>query len=85
MSNDAQTATTDNHFGGCPKCGANTGMIHVGRHEWCYCTDHKLAWYVGSNLSSAWRDQTDADLQDNRQFLESLEVVDSAPPVQANT
>src|SRR5688500_10315760 len=44
------------HFGGCPHCGKNDGVLHVSREEWCYCDEHRTCWHVGSNLFSSWRD-----------------------------
>ena len=43
----------------CPVCGKNDGHINIGRGHWFYCIQHKKRQYVGSNLFSAWRDETE--------------------------
>jgi hypothetical protein len=34
-------------------------MINVGRIHWMICETHKTKWWLGSNLLSSWRDQTE--------------------------
>ena len=55
----------ESYFGGCPQCGKNDGCIHIGRAEWFFCKEHKTKWWVGSNLFSSWRVQTE---QEQRQI-----------------
>jgi hypothetical protein len=49
----------DDHFGVCPTCKKNDGYINVGKGHWFYCEEHRVCWFVGSNLMSSWRDQTE--------------------------
>jgi len=48
-----------NYFGDCPKCGRNDGYINIGRGHWFVCDRHKTKWYIGSNLFSCWKDETE--------------------------
>ena len=40
--------TTDELFGGCPLCGGNDALLHVGRGHWSVCREHQTRWDVGS-------------------------------------
>lgn len=51
----------DAYWGGCPTCERHDGYINIGRGHWFYCAEHKVCWWVGSNLFSSWKDQTDAE------------------------
>lgn len=51
----------DDYFGVCPACGYTDGYINIGRGHWFYCVVHKVRWFVGSNLFSDWRHETEAD------------------------
>lgn len=51
--------TTDHHFGACPQCGNDDGFYNAGRNHWFVCHEHKVRWWVGSNLFSAWREETE--------------------------
>jgi len=46
------------YFGVCPTCHKNDGCINIGQGHWMYCKAHKVMWYIGSNLFSAWREET---------------------------
>lgn len=49
----------DDDWGLCPTCGKTDGYINVGRGHWFYCQEHKKKWFVGSNLFSSWKDETE--------------------------
>lgn len=49
--------TTDEYFGGCPKCGKTNGYVDVGADHWFACDAHRTRWYAGSNLFSSWRNE----------------------------
>ena len=40
--------TTDEFFGGCPLCGQNDALLHVGLGHWSVCREHQTRWDVGS-------------------------------------
>jgi len=43
------------HFGGCPQCRLSNGFRSIGRDHWYYCDEHRMKWWIGSNLFSSWR------------------------------
>jgi hypothetical protein len=49
----------DNYFGGCPRCSKTDGYINIGRSHWFFCKAHRTKWWVGSNIFSSWREQTE--------------------------
>jgi len=51
-------AKHENYFGVCLKCGKTDGYINIGAGHWFYCKQHKMCWWVGSNLFSDWREET---------------------------
>ena len=57
-NNLTKQRAADACFGSCPVCGGSDGHINVGRSHWFRCDEHKVAWCIGSNLFSAWRDET---------------------------
>ena len=59
---------TEQYFGGCPKCGKAT-FLNVGRHHYLTCNEHKVYWYIGANIFSGWRDETEADWLRNQSIL----------------
>jgi hypothetical protein len=36
-------------------------MLNIGRGHWGYCTTHRVGWFVGSNLYSNWRHETEEE------------------------
>ena len=40
--------TTTEFFGGCPECGQNDALLHVGLGHWSVCREHQTRWDVGS-------------------------------------
>ena len=40
--------TTDEFFGGCPECGGNDALLHVGLGHWSVCREHQTRWDVGA-------------------------------------
>ena len=49
----------ESYFGDCPKCHGSDGYLNIGRDHWFHCEEHKVAWRVGSNLFSSWREEND--------------------------
>lgn len=47
-------------FGGCPQCGGHDGVFNAGRGHWFVCHEHRTRWFVGSNLFSSWKLETEA-------------------------
>jgi hypothetical protein len=63
---DARTPVTDEYFGGCPECGGSDFYFNIQRDHYCTCDKHKTVWYIGSNLFSAWQDESDEIWQGNK-------------------
>lgn len=63
------------YFGGCPQCGKNDGYVDIGCDHWFVCNEHKTKWWEGSNLFSAWREQTEEKCQKNREMLAEYRAV----------
>jgi hypothetical protein len=66
------------YFGGCPVCWQQQGVLNVGRAHLACCHTHKKYWYVGSNVFSAWREETEADWEKNKATLETYEECEPA-------
>lgn len=66
--------------GGCPECGSEGRLLHVGRRQYKVCHDHRLAWLIGENLFSGWRDLSPEQHEANRRQVESYTVIDDATP-----
>lgn len=68
------------HHGGCPECGGEGNLVHVGRQQWLVCHEHRLAWLIGENLYSGWRDLKPEQHEANRQMIERYTVIEDATP-----
>jgi hypothetical protein len=55
------TWENDGYWGVCPQCRRNDGYINAGRSHWFFCKEHRVKWWVGANLFSSWRDETEAE------------------------
>jgi hypothetical protein len=49
----------DDYFGVCPTCQKTDGYTNVGRSHWFFCKEHRVKWWVGSNLFSSWQGETE--------------------------
>ena len=74
-SEDVHPDESDDHWGACPACGGNDGHRNVGRHHWFFCIAHRNKWYVGDNLFSTWREETEDIWEENEQFLADFQQV----------
>jgi hypothetical protein len=54
-------------FGSCPHCKNADGYLNIGRGHWMFCDEHRTRWFIGTNLFSSWRDETEAE---QRQYYE---------------
>jgi hypothetical protein len=68
--------STSDYFGGCPWCGQTDGYRNVGRDHWFFCRTHKTKWWVGSNLFSGWRDETEQEQRNARRLLSEFTEVE---------
>lgn len=67
--------------GGCPTCGSEGELVHVGREHYGVCHEHQLAWHIGANLFSGWRNLRPEQHEANAQTIQSYTVI--ADPVPA--
>ncbi len=51
----------DDYWGVCPECKSHAGYINIGKGHWFYCAEHRVKWFIGANLFSSWRDQSEAE------------------------
>ena len=63
-------AAEDNYFGSCSVCGDYDECLNVKRDHHFVCHQHKKRWWIGSNLFSGWRDETEEKWERNAQLLE---------------
>ena len=60
---------TEHYEGACPKCGDTSGCLNIGRAHWFRCDEHRTKWYVGENMYSGWREETEEEWRANRDRL----------------
>lgn len=67
------------YFGVCPQCHKTDGYINVGEGHWFLCEEHKVRWFVGANLFSSCKDQTEEEQRTTYDDLDfsSFEHVES--------
>jgi hypothetical protein len=61
VCHDMSGDLVDDYFGVCPHCGKTDGYINIGRSHWMFCREHRVKWWIGSNIFSSWRYQTEAE------------------------
>jgi hypothetical protein len=49
----------DNYWGHCQYQGHRNYYLNLGRAHWMVCDECKIKWFVGENLFSSWRSQTE--------------------------
>lgn len=80
MEEETRDAEFCDSFGVCPHCGRNDGYLNVGRAHYFICHQHKMKWWIGDNLFSSWRHESETDFQDNRELLQSYQEIDPPSP-----
>jgi hypothetical protein len=69
-------ATSNNYFGDCPHCLKSNGILNVGRNHFGVCDEHKVFWWIGSNVFSGWKDETEEEWQRNEEKLSGFTRVE---------
>jgi hypothetical protein len=72
--------TTDEYFGGCPHCGQYSNCLNVNRSHWMMCDEHRVRWWIGSNLFSSWRHEDEVTWAKNILVLEEYSEVEPIFP-----
>ena len=63
----------------CPECGVASPYVNVGRVHIGFCQHCGVSWYIGANLFSGWKEETEDEQRAAwaAAGLESLRRVDS--------
>ena len=69
MMNEEEEKDYNCYFGGCPECGGTHGSYNIGQEHWFVCEDHKTKWWIGSNLFSSWREESEEVWRRNNEKL----------------
>jgi len=67
-------------FGGCPNCGCTSRIWNIYKSHWAVCIIHKTKWYIGENLFSNWRKETEGDWLKNTYRLAEFKEVEPVYP-----
>lgn len=62
--------------GRCPYCAGAGELVNVERSHYIVCRKHRAAWFVGANLYSCWRHETEEKWAKNKKLLRSCKFVD---------
>jgi hypothetical protein len=65
----------DDYFGVCPVCLRPGAYYNIAREHWFVCEAHRVRWYVGSNLSSAWRGESEEQWARNWEKIKDYDDV----------
>ena len=69
---------TEAHWGVCPLCGGTQDrVLHIRRDHYMVCSNCDVAWYVGSNLLSSWRELSQEDFERNEKKLYTMSNADA--------
>lgn len=74
---DSRVDFFSDHFGCCLKCKKPMDrFVNIGRGHWAVCEKDKTKWFIGSNLFSSWRHETDDDWRRNFEQIKDFEEVE---------
>ena len=66
----------DLYFGICPECKEPGITRNISRNHFGCCDAHRLYWYIGSNLFSCWRYETEEHWAANHDLLSGYREVE---------
>ena len=69
---------TRNHFWGCPHCPLDRGpenIYNAGKSHQAACHTHRTTWWLGSNLFSGWKEETEEEQRERWREIEGYEEV----------
>lgn len=69
----------DPYFGRCPECGGHDGFLNIRSSHWFICHAHRYRWCAGSNWFRCWREDTEADWEENHQLIKDYKVIPWVP------
>jgi hypothetical protein len=70
----------EEYFGVCPQCAKNDGYLNVRRAHWMVCHTHRVRWWVGENLFSTWKMESEGDWAENHAILARYAEVEPLMP-----
>ena len=65
----------ENETGVCPECLSNDGCLNIESNHYCVCHEHRVYWFVGSNLFSSWKSESWMDWIKNNRILNSYKEI----------
>jgi hypothetical protein len=75
-----RSESKDGGFGLCPMCGEGRSYLNIGPDHWFICEEHKTKWWAGSNLLSAWRQESEDEWRENEKTLAGYREVQPIEP-----
>ena len=63
-------AEGDCYFGTCPVCHNTDGCLNIERDHWFVCHEHRVRWFIGANLFSSWKYESEEIWQKNAKLIE---------------
>jgi len=66
----------ENYFGHCPVPEHENYYLNIGRSHWMVCDKCKIKWFMGENLFSSWRTQSEETWKRNEETIAGFEEVD---------
>ena len=80
MSDKTGIEMTDQEYArhyDCPKCGQDLPCISIRKTDFAVCDDCRLYYWVSTNLSSAWMDETEENWKKRYEHIQDYELVKS--------
>jgi hypothetical protein len=65
----------------CPHCGDLDGYVNVVAQSWGFCDRHRVAWYIGQNLTDHWKTEDNRTWDENARFLANTPLIYTVPNV----
>ena len=66
----------ENYFGHCPVPDHENCYRNIGRSHWMVCDKCKIKWFMGENLFSSWRSESEEIWKANAEGIADYKVGD---------
>ena len=66
----------ENYFGHCPVPDHENCYRNIGRSHWMVCDTCRIKWFMGENLFSSWRSQSEETWKANAETIKEYEELD---------
>jgi len=80
IAHGAPAEDRDDRFWGCPECPPSRGpdaIYNAGKAHRAACHTHRTTWLLGSNLFSAWREESEQEQRDRWREIEDYRDLDA--------